>query len=114
MRLPAGVAVRALARIARIISPAREGSPLPSLPLTIGILQTLHNQSDRYTRLQLSLTHGESRAAEEHRAILQVARERDVETACALLHSHILDAGRSLVDFLRVHRSAEGERRELA
>jgi DNA-binding GntR family transcriptional regulator len=83
-------------------------------PLTIGILQTLHNQSDRYTRLQLSLTHGESRAAEEHRAILQAAREGDVETACALLHAHILDAGHSLVDFLRVHRSAEGERRELA
>ena len=83
-------------------------------PLTIGILQTLHNQSDRYTRLQLSLTHGESRADEEHRAILQSVRERNVDTACALLHAHILDAGRSLVDFLRVHRSAEGKRRELA
>jgi DNA-binding GntR family transcriptional regulator len=83
-------------------------------PLTMGILQTLHNQSDRYTRLQLSLTHGESRAAEEHRAILQSARERDVDTACVLLHSHIVDAGHSLVDFLRVHRSTEGKRRELA
>jgi DNA-binding GntR family transcriptional regulator len=83
-------------------------------PLTIGLLQTLHNQSDRYTRLQLSLTHGESRAAEEHRAILQATREQDIDAACALLHAHILDAGHSLVDFLRVHRSAKGTRRELA
>jgi DNA-binding GntR family transcriptional regulator len=83
-------------------------------PLTIGILQNLHNQSDRYTRLQLSLTHGESRAAEEHRAILSAVRDGDVDDACQLLRSHIVDAGRSLVDFLRVHRSGEAAHREPA
>jgi DNA-binding GntR family transcriptional regulator len=83
-------------------------------PLTMGLLQTLHNQSDRYTRLQLSLTHGETRADEEHRGILAAVRAGDVDTACGLLHAHIVDAGRSLVDFLRVHRSGEAARREPA
>lgn len=82
-------------------------------PLTMGILQTLHNQSDRYTRLQLSLTHGESRAAEEHRAILDAVQAGDAERACAVLQAHIVDAGRSLVEFLRDHRS-ERERKEPA
>jgi DNA-binding GntR family transcriptional regulator len=76
-------------------------------PLTMGVLSTLHNQSDRYTRLQLSLTHGESRASEEHRAILAAIRERDVERAASLLRNHITDAGHSLADFLRVHRSGK-------
>jgi DNA-binding GntR family transcriptional regulator len=76
-------------------------------PLTMGVLSTLHNQSDRYTRLQLSLTHGESRASEEHRAILAAIRARDADRATALLRSHIMDAGRSLADFLRVHRSSK-------
>ncbi|MGH7504361.1 MAG: FCD domain-containing protein, partial [Longimicrobiales bacterium] len=64
--------------------------------------------------LQLSLTQGQSRAAEEHRAILEAVREGDVDGACDLLHTHIVDAGLSLVDFLRVHRSGETARREPA
>jgi DNA-binding GntR family transcriptional regulator len=88
---------------ATLLEPARR-------PLTMGLLQNLHNQSDRYTRLQLTLTHGEVRADEEHRAILDVVRNGEVQRACALLRSHILGAGRSLLEFLRVHRtSANGE-----
>lgn len=83
-------------------------------PLTMNLLQTLHNQSDRYTRLQLSLTHGESRANEEHRAILQAVRDGDVAAACTVLHDHVIGAGRALVDFLRDHRSGKLVRRELA
>jgi DNA-binding GntR family transcriptional regulator len=78
-------------------------------PLTMGVVQNLKNQSDRYTRLQLSLTHRESRAAQEHREIARAVRERDVEQACALLAAHIISAGRVLVEFLREHRSRSEE-----
>jgi DNA-binding GntR family transcriptional regulator len=74
-------------------------------PLTLGVVSTLHNQSDRYMRLQLTLTHGEVRASGEHRRILGAVKRRDSERACALLRSHIRDAGASLIDFLKVHRS---------
>ncbi|MBX6365308.1 MAG: GntR family transcriptional regulator [Gemmatimonadetes bacterium] len=80
-------------------------------PLTMQILQNLRNQSDRYTRLQLSLTHGETRAQEEHRAILKAVRKGDVEHASALLATHILGAGHALLEFLRVHRGASAAER---
>ena len=73
-------------------------------PLTLGVVSTLHNQSDRYMRLQLSLTHGENRASGEHRRILQACEDQDAEFACDLLRAHIRDAGVSLIEFLRVHR----------
>lgn len=74
-------------------------------PFTFGIVQTLQNQSDRYIRMQLALTHGEGQAKEEHRAIADAARGRKVQHASTLLASHILSAGRSLLQFLEEHRS---------
>jgi DNA-binding GntR family transcriptional regulator len=76
-------------------------------PVTAGILQRLHQQSDRYSRMQLVLTHGESRAAEEHRAILAAVRRRDVKRSTTLMKQHILGAGRALVDFLRGQRETQ-------
>jgi DNA-binding GntR family transcriptional regulator len=76
-------------------------------PLTMGIVQNLHHQSDRYLRMQLALTGGVPRANEEHRAILRAASEGEVQHACSLMTSHILGAGRSLVDFLRAHRAGD-------
>ena len=74
-------------------------------PITMGIVQRLHQQADRYLRMQLALTHGEHRASEEHRAILAAARQHDVKEGAVLLRDHILGAGRSLVRFLRDHRA---------
>jgi DNA-binding GntR family transcriptional regulator len=76
-------------------------------PLTMGVLSTLHNHSDRYMRMQLALTHGEHRATGEHRAILEAARERDAPEAAHLMAEHIVGAGASLLDFLRIHRSGK-------
>jgi DNA-binding GntR family transcriptional regulator len=73
-------------------------------PLTLGVVQTLHNQSDRYMRLQLTLTHGEVRASGEHRRILMAAKRKQTDRACEYLAAHIRDAGASLIDFLRIHR----------
>jgi DNA-binding GntR family transcriptional regulator len=75
-------------------------------PLTLGVAENLQNQSDRYMRLQLSLTAGQVRANDEHRAILEAVTSRDLERACGLLVAHIIGAGESLLEFLREHRGS--------
>jgi DNA-binding GntR family transcriptional regulator len=68
--------------------------------LTMSIVSKLHHHSDRYLRMQLALTHGETRARHEHRAIAAAARKRDAAKAGRLMREHILGAGRALVAFL--------------
>jgi DNA-binding GntR family transcriptional regulator len=80
--------------------------------MTMGIVQKLHQHSDRYLRMQLALTHGESRANDEHRAILAAVRKRDVHKSCRLLRQHILGAGGLLLNFLEAQRA--GEARQVA
>ncbi len=80
-------------------------------PLTMQILRHLRYQSDRYASLHISLTHAQTLAQEEHRAILRLVREGRGEEACAMLARHILSAGSELIAFLRVQReSVEGAR----
>lgn len=81
-------------------------------PFTLAIVQRLHQQSDRYLRMQLVLTHGESRASDEHRAILHAVTARDVKQACQLMRQHILGAGRQLVSFVRAQREATARMRK--
>ena len=76
-------------------------------PVTGAILQRLHQQSDRYLRMQLALTHGETRANEEHRAIAAAVRSGDTKLACQLMRDHILGASRSLLAFLGARRDTE-------
>jgi DNA-binding GntR family transcriptional regulator len=68
--------------------------------LTMSVVSKLHRQSDRYLRMQLALTHGETRARHEHRAIAAAARKRDGAKASRLMRDHIIGAGRALVGFL--------------
>ena len=77
-------------------------------PLSANIVQQLHNHSDRYQRMQLKLTRGETRANREHRAILGAVREGEQQHAISLLSSHILGAGRGLVEFLRKQQHPDG------
>ena len=79
-------------------------------PVTRAILHRLHQQSDRYLRMQLALTHGETLANDEHRAIAAAARSGDSKLACQLMKEHITGASRSLLAFLRVRRDAEPSR----
>lgn len=76
-------------------------------PVTMGIIHRLHQQSDRYLRMQLALTHGETRANEEHRAIAAATRARNAKRATTLLREHIAGAGRSLIAFLKARRDEE-------
>jgi len=57
--------------------------------------------------MQLALTHGETRANEEHRAIAAAARAHDTKRACQLVRDHIAGAGRSLLAFLRERREPD-------
>jgi DNA-binding GntR family transcriptional regulator len=73
--------------------------------LTMSMVNKLHQHSDRYLRMQLSLTHGEMRARHEHRAIAAATRKRDAVKASRLMRDHILGAGRALVAFLEQERA---------
>lgn len=68
------------------------------------VLDNLYQRLDLYVRMQLTLTHGEGRAEREHRRILQLCESQDREAACDLMAEHILHAGHSLIEFLKVHR----------
>jgi len=70
-------------------------------PRSFALAQTLLDQTDRYTRMQLLLTGGQSRAQREHAELLASCRAGNVERAGRLLESHIRQAGRSLVEFMR-------------
>ena len=59
---------------------------------------------DRYLRAQLTLTDGVMRANREHEEILAACAEGDTERASQLTRDHVLEAGRSLVAFLRSER----------
>ena len=73
---------------------------------TLSMVKKLHQHSDRYLRMQLALTHGESRAKQEHRAIAAAVKKRDARKASQLMREHILGAGRALVSFLEEQRGA--------
>jgi DNA-binding GntR family transcriptional regulator len=75
-------------------------------PVTMGVVHRLHQHSDRYSRMQLALTHGERRAITEHRQILGAIRRHNAGRAAALLRKHILGAGRALLAFLEAQHDA--------
>jgi DNA-binding GntR family transcriptional regulator len=58
-------------------------------PRFMAIIRKVNNSGERYTRLQLYLTHGMKRANEEHHHMLELCRQRDVPAACKLLRQHI-------------------------
>lgn len=74
-------------------------------PRFMAIIRNVNNSGERYTRLQLYLTHGTKRANEEHHRILELCRRREVAAACKLLRQHIQYAGESLKQALTQKRS---------
>jgi DNA-binding GntR family transcriptional regulator len=73
-------------------------------PRFMAIIRNVNNSGERYTRLQLYLTHGVKRANEEHHQILELCRKRDIPAACDLLREHIRHAGNSLKEVLEQKR----------
>lgn len=74
-----------------------------TLQIVIGLLQ----HTDRYTRLQLTLTPDSLiRAEHEHAELVALCRNGQHEEAAALLESHVRHAGRALVEFVTAQRGA--------
>lgn len=80
-------------------------------PVTMGVVHRLHQHTDRYSRMQLALTHGEARAIREHRQIAAALRRRNAKRAATLMRQHILGAGRALQEFLKSQPGPGGDRR---
>lgn len=78
-----------------------------SRPQTLETLVRLHARSDRFLRLQLTLTRGTQRAIREHRAIAAAARARDTVQTVKLIREHIIAAGDALSEALDRHRPLE-------
>jgi DNA-binding GntR family transcriptional regulator len=70
-------------------------------PRSLALVRSLLDQTDGYTRMQLLLTGGQSRAQREHTELLELCRERKTTAAAKLVEDHVREAGRSLVDFMR-------------
>ena len=71
-------------------------------PRTLAIVTALLQNTDRYTRLQLSLTgRGRTRAEKEHVTLVRLCRTGDVDGACKLLASHIAHAEAMLIAFIK-------------
>lgn len=75
-------------------------------PRFMAIIRNVNNSGERYTRLQLYLTHGINRANEEHHQILALCRQRDVAAATKLMREHIEHAGESLKKAVEERRVA--------
>ena len=72
--------------------------------LTMGVLQKLHQHSDRYFRMHVLIAHGGPSASKEHRAIVEAVVRKEIDTATELLRAHIMGAGRSLLRLLGEQR----------
>jgi DNA-binding GntR family transcriptional regulator len=70
-------------------------------PRSLALVRSLLDQTDGYTRMQLLLTGGQSRAQREHTELLELCRARKTSAAAKLVEDHVREAGRSLVDFMR-------------
>jgi DNA-binding GntR family transcriptional regulator len=68
---------------------------------TLDLVRKLHQQTERYSRMQIALTHAGAKTNAEHRQILGAVKRRDVKRATALLRRHILGGRDRLVSFLR-------------
>jgi len=77
---------------------------------TMGVLQKLHQHSDRYFRMHVVLARGGALANQQHREITDAVRDQDVKGALRLLRTHILGAGQSLVALLEKERGPQARK----
>lgn len=83
---------------------------------SLKLIENLHHQTDRYSRMQLMFTDWRSTAQHEHRTLLAYCRKRDCNGGVEYIQRHIMSAGNALVDFLKAHREggAVGNREVVA
>jgi DNA-binding GntR family transcriptional regulator len=65
-------------------------------PLSLRFLKRIHDNLDRYLRLQIAITRDWDRAYRDHQDLVAYSRERNVDAALALLEDHILGTAKAL------------------
>ncbi|MCZ4280763.1 GntR family transcriptional regulator [Kiloniella laminariae] len=69
-------------------------------PKTLAIVQNLHNNIDRYLRIQLSNAGARSKARDDHWKIYNYCKKGQIEEATSLLDQHIQNGCENLITFL--------------
>ncbi len=64
---------------------------------TLALAQSINTLTERYLRIQLSLTRDFAQAQDEHRQLLQLYRARRAKEAGAFIERHILSAKKALM-----------------
>jgi DNA-binding GntR family transcriptional regulator len=65
-------------------------------PLSLRFLKRVHDNLDRYLRLQIAITRDWDRAYKDHQDLIAFSRERNVKAAVALLDDHIRGTAKAL------------------
>jgi DNA-binding GntR family transcriptional regulator len=65
-------------------------------PLSLKVLKRIHDNLDRYLRLQIAITRDWDRAYQDHQDLVALSREGHVDAALRLLESHILGTAKAL------------------
>jgi DNA-binding GntR family transcriptional regulator len=69
-------------------------------PISLRFLKRIHDNLDRYLRLQIALTRDWDRAHSDHQQLIELCRAGDVETAVAVLERHIGRTAQALAEAL--------------
>ena len=77
-------------------------------PSSLDLLRQLHQKARRYLRLHMVVTHGIARARQDHRRIVELCAERNLDEGIPFLRTHILDAGRDLASAVLACSAGEG------
>ncbi|WP_245449461.1 GntR family transcriptional regulator [Chelatococcus asaccharovorans] len=76
-------------------------------PRTLALIEGLNVQTERYIRLQLTLSHALADAEREHRELLDLCRQGETAKAVAYLAKHIENARKQLVQEIARYRKAK-------
>lgn len=69
-------------------------------PVFVAQIRAVNDRLERYLRVQLTLSRGQETADREHRLLVELCRNREVEEASRLLYDHIMNACASLLESL--------------
>lgn len=69
-------------------------------PISLRFLKRIHDNLDRYLRLQITLTQDWDRAHGDHQQLIELSRAGDVATAVAVLERHIRHTAQALAEAL--------------
>jgi len=65
-------------------------------PISLKFLKRIHDNLDRYIRLQITLTRDWDRAHRDHQELIELSRAGNVKGALAVLERHIRDTAQAL------------------